>query len=268
MIGKHLSYEELGREADLAIRHHATAKQAVVEMRTPQALASKVEVQIKGASWDNGLLYLQAFISEVVREQLASIVPAALDRMEAAALAKTEALRQVFAERGGQTVEPVRQVPREIASGSATLGDRAAPAAAPALDGEAFARQTAPAERFAGRDPMSGYGTGYASDPRPTVPAPGSPIDTGLPSATLNAEQRTEHEQSVAQTPPAGSAEAAGTAAPSGPAVGSTPTRRGRDDLARSARGGAIRQYRPQARDRPRPQRDARQATRPQARRG
>lgn len=90
------TYEQLGREADLAIRNTSRARQAVIDMGSAEALGLRLVVTIEGASWDNGLLHLQPVIQSLVRADAQRLVVEAVKGMQADTLEKTEALRARF----------------------------------------------------------------------------------------------------------------------------------------------------------------------------
>lgn len=90
------TYEQLGREADLAIRNTERAKQSVIDMGSAEALGLRLVVTIEGASWDNGLLHLQPVIQSLVRADAQRLVVEAVKGMQADTLEKTEALRARF----------------------------------------------------------------------------------------------------------------------------------------------------------------------------
>lgn len=106
------TYEHLGREADLAIRNTARAKQAVIDMGSAEALGTRIIVTIEGASWDNGLLHLQPVLQDIVRANTQAFVVQAVQQMQADTKARTDALRLRFEEGGDSYLDEGRQVPR------------------------------------------------------------------------------------------------------------------------------------------------------------
>lgn len=106
------TYEQLGREADLAIRNTSRARQAVIDMGSPEAMGARIIVTIEGATWDNGLLHLQPVLQALVREKVAELVPAAVSAMQQDTAAKTDALRLRFEQAGDAYTDEGRQVPR------------------------------------------------------------------------------------------------------------------------------------------------------------
>lgn len=107
------TYEELGREADHAIRATARARQSIIDMGSPEAAAARVVVTIAGADWNNGLLFLQPELEAIIRRRISELLPEALSAMQAATAEKTNALRRMFEERGDAYVDAGPQVPRQ-----------------------------------------------------------------------------------------------------------------------------------------------------------
>lgn len=107
------SFEEMGREADRAVRDHTLARN-YLSNHSEASASALLSVAIDRANWDNGTLALQAQLTAVVRERAGELLHEALGRLQDQGLAATTALRAAFDGRADALPEPdlSRQVPR------------------------------------------------------------------------------------------------------------------------------------------------------------
>lgn len=180
------TYEELGREADMATRAAETAKRTVMGFASAEEAAKRLRVTIEGADWNNGLLHLVPYVQTEVARLVAQILPAAIQQMEDAARGKVDEMHAAFQSRRSAPLVAPPRVPRaEI--------DTMDPALLQKPDGYDHAQDgsqaaKSPATPDAGTMAPSGPSGGETGEGAGQVPlghalAPGQPSDPGKPPA-------------------------------------------------------------------------------------